>query len=33
MEVLDALPASLAEAGAKCLSDVVGTLVTGANKN
>lgn len=29
MEVLDALPGSLATAGARCVSDVVGTLVTG----
>jgi dihydroorotate dehydrogenase (NAD+) catalytic subunit len=28
MEVLDALPAALAEAGAKCVADVVGSLVT-----
>jgi hypothetical protein len=28
MEVLDALPAALAEAGASRVSDVVGTLVT-----
>jgi dihydroorotate dehydrogenase (NAD+) catalytic subunit len=29
MEVLDALPAALMEAGATCVADVVGTLVTG----
>jgi dihydroorotate dehydrogenase (NAD+) catalytic subunit len=28
MEVLDALPAALAEAGATCMAEVVGTLVT-----
>ena len=33
MQVLDALPGALAEAGAKCVADVVGTLVTGTNKN
>lgn len=30
MEVLDALPAAMAEAGAKTVADIVGTLVTGA---
>jgi dihydroorotate dehydrogenase (NAD+) catalytic subunit len=32
MDVLDALPAALAEAGAKCVADVVGTLATSGNK-
>ena len=26
MQIIDALPAALAEAGAKCVSDIVGTL-------
>ncbi len=32
MEVLDALPAALAEAGASCVADVVGSLVTNGSK-